>query len=178
MELAKRDNRSRSFKLAYCAIHTLAIAVMGVLWAYAHKLRQRPSAVAQMIESNPALTRIKDPQNFFKHGNTGRKKRVSRVAHFPEITDLILADNVSTFNRLFMISNPLMETFLLRYALSFPESGIKLKALEMKLVGSGHDLSALAKLNRKAFYELVIPYSLENLRGIASGRAHSTDPPP
>jgi hypothetical protein len=148
------------------SLHTLTIAVQGILWAYAHDSRQQPSRVAQAIESDPKHSRLKDSHNFFKHGSVGRKEKGKRkaVSHFPSLTDLFLADNVTTFNRLFMKSSPLMDMFVLRYSLTFPESGISVKTLEMKLIGSGHDLKTLASLNRKDFYELVGPYAIENLK--------------
>ena len=160
------------------AIHTLAVAVQGVLWAYAHDSQQRPSGVAQRIENLPPeqRARLRDPQNFFKHGNVGRKEKAKRkaVSHLPDLTDFFLGDNVCTFNRLFKLSSGLLDTFLLRYSLSFPKSGISLKTLEMKLVSSGHDLKAVAGLNRKGFYEFVSPYAVANLR--EQKAAHSGEP--
>lgn len=153
------------------AIHTLAVAVQGILWAYAHDSRQRPSRVTQRIEklrkSRPdQRARLINSQNFFKHGNVGRKEKGERkaVSHLPDLTDLFLADDICTFNRLFMRSSALMDTFLLLYSLYFTKSGINLKTLEIKLVSSGHDLEAVAALNRKDFYEFVSPYAVVNLR--------------
>ncbi len=130
------------------SIHTLAFAVQGILWAYAHDSQQRPSKVTQTIEKLPPDQR--------------------------DLTDFFLADNVWTFNRLFMRSSRLMDTFLRRYSFSFPKSGISLKTLEMKLVSSGHDLKAVAGLNRKGFYELVSTYAVANLR--EQRAAHSASP--
>src|SRR5436309_141643 len=112
------------------AIHTLAIAVQGILWTYAHDSRQRPSQIAQGMKKHSVL---KDTHNFFKHGNTGRneKPKPESVAHLLDFTDLILADDASTFGRLFSRTTPLLETYLLRYSLSFPESKISLKTLEI-----------------------------------------------
>lgn len=122
--------------------------------------------MAQAIESDPKHSKLKDPQNFFKHGNVGRKEKAKReaVSHLPSLTDFFLADNATTFNRLFMMSSPLMDMFIFRYSLTFPESGISLKTLEMKLVGGGHDLETLADINRIDFYELVASYAIANLR--------------
>lgn len=151
------------------AIHTLAVAVQGILWAYAHDSRQRPSILRQKIENLPAdqYANIVDSQNFFKHGGTGRSEEKGKrkaVSHLPDLTDLFLADNVCTFNRLFLISSPLMDMFRLRYSLSFPKSKINIETLEMKLVSSGHTLEAVAALDRKTFYEFVSPYAVVNLR--------------
>ncbi|HMG04110.1 MAG TPA: hypothetical protein VK581_01535 [Chthoniobacterales bacterium] len=150
------------------AIHTLTVAVQGILWAYAHDSRQRPSTLRQMIENMPPAqyAGIVDSQNFFKHGSTGRKEKGKRkaVSHLPDLSDFFLADNVCTFNRLFFISSPLLDMFRLRYSLSFPRSRINIETLEMKLVSSGHELEVVAALNRKAFYEFVAPYAVANLR--------------
>jgi hypothetical protein len=150
------------------AIHTLAVAVQGVLWAYAHDSRQQPSKLTQRIQKMPPdqRARLIDTQNFFKHGSVGRKEKAKRkaVSHLPDLTDFFLVDNVCTYNRLFMRSSGLMDTFLLRYSLSFPKSGISLKTLEMKLVSSSYDLKEVAGLNRKGFYEFVSPYAVANRR--------------
>lgn len=150
------------------AIHTLAVAVQGILWAYAHDSRQRPSAVRQKIEDFPTQERARfiDATNFFKHGNVGRKEKSKRkaVSHLPHLTDFFLADNVCTFNRLFLRTSPLLDMFRLRYSLSFPKSRINIETLEMKLVSRGHDLAAVAALNRKDFYDFVRPYAVVNRR--------------
>lgn len=162
------------------AIHTLGIAVQGILWAYAHDSRQRPSTVKQALEKMDPEQRapLIDPQNFFKHGNVGRKEKGKRkaVSHLPDATDLFLCDDVCTFGRLFGISSGYMDTFLLRYSLSFPKSGIRLHTLEMKLISSGFNIQTLAALDRKSFFDLVSPYAAANLREQAA--AHSADPPP
>ena len=150
------------------AIHTLAVAVQGVLWTYAHESRQRPSTLRQKIENLPAeqYANIVDSQNFLKHGGTGRKEEKGKrkaVSHLPGLTNFFLADNVCTFNRLFMRSSGLQDTFLLRYSLSFPATKIRLKTLEVKLISSGHALEAISALDRKTFYEFVNPYAVANL---------------
>jgi hypothetical protein len=150
------------------AIHTLAVAVQGVLWAYAHDSRQIPSTVRQRIEDMRPDQRkaFIDPQNFFKHGNVGRKEKGKRkaVSQLPSLTDFFLVDNVCVFNRLFSISSALLDTFLLRYSLSFPESRIRLETLEVKLVSGGHQIEAIAALDRKTFYDFVGPCAVVNLR--------------
>jgi hypothetical protein len=156
---------------AITAIHTLAVAVQGILWAYAHDSRQQPPKLAQTIEKMPPeqRARLRDPQNFFKHGNVGRKEKEKRkaVSHLPDLTDLFLVDDVCAYNRLFMRSSGLMDAFLFRYWLTFPESGIRIKTLEIKLIGLGANLETLRGLDRKTFYDFVTPYATENLRDSA-----------
>jgi hypothetical protein len=65
-----------------------------------------------------------------------------------------------------------MDLFLLRYSWSFPANGIRIKTLEMKLVSCGHDLKALAILNREEFYQIISPHAVDNLRE----QAHSVQP--
>lgn len=149
----------------HSAIHTLAVAVQGVLSTYAHKSRRRPPAVVQAMKRDPEkLSGLKDTQNFFKHGEFGKKEKPKSVAHLPDLTDMILADNACTFNRLFLRSSALIDMFLLRYGWSNPLSRVSIKTLEMKLVGNGYDLKALATLDRKTFYEVIGPYAVLNIR--------------
>lgn len=144
------------------------MAALGVLWAYSHDTRQRPSVVAQKIlkKGDPQRPQFIDAQNFFKHGNVGRKEQGKRkaVPYLPDLTDLVLADDICTFTRLFGISSGLMDTFLLHYSLANRRSGIRIETLEMKLVRCGHDLEALARLDRKSFYDLVSLNAVANLR--------------
>lgn len=160
------------------AIHTLTVAVQGVLWAYAHDSQQRPSTVKQKIEKMTPEQRASfvDARNFFEHGNVGRKEKEKRVAvaHSPDLTDFFLSDNVGTFNRLFRRSSPLMDTFRLHYSLSFPNSGMRHEALEMKLVSSGCDLKEVAALDRIGFYNFVLPYAVEYYRELRA--AHGIPP--
>ena len=163
------------------AIHTLALAVQGILWAYAHDSRQRPSPLTQRIEKLPPVERAKfrDAQNFFKHGSVGRLGKRKSVPHLPDMTDFFLADDVCTFNQLFGRSSGILYTFLFRYLLSFPKCGVRLKTLEMKLITSGSYLQAVAALDRIAFYQLVAPMAAANLREHfdASERVHLDGPP-
>lgn len=148
------------------AIHTLAVAVQGILWAYAHDSRQKPSAMAQQIYTNREHAKLKDPQNFFKHGNVGRKEKGRRkaVSHLPSLTDFFLADNIVTHNRLFKMTTPLMDMFLVRYGMRFPESGVSLETLAVKLLDAGYDSATLLGFDRKAFYELVAPHAIANIK--------------
>lgn len=127
----------------------------------------RPSLVAQHIESLPAdeKAKFRDSQNFFKHGNVGRKEKGKRkaVPYFPDLTDFFIADNIGTFNRLFGRSSAIMDTFLFWYSLSYHRSRIRLDTLAMKLIGSGYDVATLTSLDRKTFYEIVSPHADANL---------------
>jgi hypothetical protein len=151
------------------SIHTLAMAVEGILWEYAHDSRQQPSKLTQTVEKldAPERANIRDSQNFFKHGNTGRtteRGKRKAVPHLAHITDLFLADCCGTFTRLFMRSSALIDMYLFRYSLEHPKSGIVMKALQVKLIRSGYALDAVAKLDRNSFYEFVSPYAVATLR--------------
>jgi hypothetical protein len=150
------------------AIHTLAMAAQGVLWAYSHDARQRPSVVAQKIQAkgDPHRAQFVDALNFFKHGNVGRKEKGKRkaVGYLPDLTDLVLADDICTFNRLFMISSGLMDAFLLRFSLDNPRCGVRVETLEKKLFSEGYDLQTIARFDRKSFYDIVCPCAADNLR--------------
>jgi hypothetical protein len=78
------------------------------------------------------------------------------VSHSPDLTDMILADNIGTYGRLFGTSTPLMDLFLLRYSWSFPESRISLKTLEVELA-KRIKIEEATRLNRVRFLKVLLP---------------------
>jgi len=97
----------------------------------------------------------------------------------PALTDMILADNIGTFNRLFGISTPLMDLFLLRYGWSFPESKISLKTLEIEL-SKRIQIEEAKRLNRIRFLKVLLPLIVEIStpdRKAFERRFHSGSPP-
>lgn len=149
------------------SVHTLAVASQGVISAISRDSNQDPSMLMKAIKSQPADMQewLRNPQNFFKHGNyTGRGKQKG-VTHQADLTEVILADNAMTFNRLYQVSTPLLDMFLLRFSLTFPESQVSLKTLEIELTRRGFVLKSLAAVERKRFYDVlyrpVVEFSLE-----------------
>jgi hypothetical protein len=141
------------------AIHTLAVATLGVLSEVARQLRM--SSIPLMDEINDQET-LRNPQNFFKHGHYGdRKRKKKSVSHVQDFTDLILAECVGHFGRLFKSLTPILDLFLLRYSLVFPESKVSLKTLETKLIQRGFNLGKLARIDRRAFYYVLLPHIVE-----------------
>jgi len=123
-------------------------------------------------ELNSAL---RYPQNFYKHGHYGaREKKKYQVHQLPDFTEMILADNVSTYNRVFGLSTPLLDVFMFRFSLTFPESKVSLKTYEKKLVERGLNIAALARLSRKRFYDILVPLFVEFTA--ADRAAHSGNP--
>src|SRR5439155_13652745 len=116
-----------------------------------------PSPFLKALKRQPPKVQdwIRNPQNFFKHGHYGeRGKKRQTVPHLPDLTDMILADNIGTFGRLFGVSTPLMDLFLLRYSWSFPESKISLKTLEIEL-SKRIQIKEAARLSRIDFLKLL-----------------------
>jgi hypothetical protein len=145
------------------SVHTLAVAAQGVLTAIARDKDIEPSAFVQAVRKQPQKVQdwIRNPQNFFKHGHYGdRSKKPENVPHHPDLTSMILADNISTFNRLFGTSTPLMDLFLLRYGWLFQESKVSLKTLEIELA-KRIKIKEAAGLNRVQFLKVLLPLIVE-----------------
>ncbi len=163
------------------SVHTLAVAAQGVLTSIARDKGVELSAFVKAVNRQPPKVQdwIRSPQNFFKHGDyRGRGKRQT-VPHMPALTDMILADNIGTFNRLFGISTPLMDLFLLRYGWSFPESKISLKTLEIEL-SKRIPIEEAKRLNRIRFLKVLLPLIVEIStpdRKAFERRFHSGSPP-
>lgn len=140
------------------AIDTLAVAAQGTLHQVARELHKPPSQVATAMMKNEPLRRA---QNYFKHGTyTGKPKGRKHVANIGDMTELILADNVGTFNRLFGYSTPLLDIFLLWYSWVFPASKIRIVSLEVEL-RKRIKIDGLAGLPRTRFYQTLIPFLVE-----------------
>jgi hypothetical protein len=155
------------------SIHTLAVAAQGVLTSIAReeKIELSRFIKAMARQDDEVKDWIRNPQNFFKHGNyKGRGSRKS-VPYHPDLTDLILADNIGMFRQLFGTSTPLLDLFLLRYSWSFPASKISLKTLEVELT-KRIKIEEVARLNRADFLKVVLPLIIEIT---ASGRKAFTE---
>src|SRR5207247_2863277 len=82
------------------AVHTLTVAVQGVLTTLCRDIKIPISSLVQMIETQPKRIRegLRSPQNFFKHGYHKQKKRYKDVvAYSYEMTNLLLMDDVETY---------------------------------------------------------------------------------
>ena len=140
------------------AIHTLAVAAQGTLRQVAKETQQALSRVAEAMQKEEALRRA---QNYYKHGTyTGKPKGKKSVSNMGHMTDLILADNVGTFCRLFGYSTPLLDLFLLWYSWTVPESKVRLVSLEVELA-KRIKIEGLALLRPTRFYETLIRLLVE-----------------
>ena len=140
------------------SIHTLAVAAQGILTAVTRDKRAEPSNLAKGLRLQPERLQewLRNPQNFFKHGNYRGQKNKELVPHVPDMTELILADNAGTFHRLFGFSTPLLDLFLLRYSLSFPKSKVAMEATKVKIVQS-IKIEDAQRLGRSEFYDRILP---------------------
>lgn len=140
------------------AIHTLVSAVQGLLHQIARDTGQQPSrlAVRMSATKDKEAAILRRAQNFYKHGTyTGKSKHRRSVANIPDMTEMMLADNVGTYNRLFRRTSPLLELFLLRYSWSYPASKVRLKTLEVEL-GKRLDIEKVRQLRSTRFYQALI----------------------
>jgi hypothetical protein len=140
------------------SVHTLAAASQGVLTSIARDKKVVPSGIAKLMKKAPQV--IRNPQNFFKHGDYTGLPKQKTVSHSPDLTDMILADNIGTYRRLLRTSTPLMDLFLLRYSWSFPESKVSLKTLEIELV-KRIKIEEAARLSRLRFLKVLLPLIVE-----------------
>lgn len=84
--------------------HTLAVAARGILVAAQRDRKMPPSPFAEMMQGQPRSFKdwMANPQNFFKHGDyRGRKRHKEAVPHTPKLTELMIADSVGMFHRLY-----------------------------------------------------------------------------
>jgi hypothetical protein len=168
-----QDHRGVPYEPA--AIHTLASAVQGLLHQIARDTGQQPSRLAiRMSAKDKNAAILRRAQNFYKHGTyTGKSKQRRSVANIPDMTEMMLADNIGTYNRLFRRTTPLLELFLLRYSWSYPASKVRLKALEVELV-KRLDIEKVRPFGPSRFYQTLIEVVVEIAR---TGKLHSGSPP-
>jgi len=134
------------------SIHTLAAAALDCLHAIGTQ-RGNPSAVATWIETQPTRKkeRIKDAQNFFKHGFRDVNKQIN---YDPTHGETLLSDAAVTYGLIFGRCSPLMDAFQIRFAVSnsrdflqiFSDNGIDQSEVE-----------SLANLSRREFLEKMLP---------------------
>jgi hypothetical protein len=108
------------------SVHTLAIAAQGVLDALCRDMKiPRSKLVTGTNAKGAGFARaIRNPQNFFKHGEHDRNYRGKKdkdAIEFPyELIEAVLSDNVETYHRLFGAVSALMVCFALRFDFEHP----------------------------------------------------------
>ena len=133
------------------SIHTLAVAAQGVLMALSNDMGKPVSKVLDWINKQPKSfqSQLRNPQNFFKHGH--HKQPYKDVASYiPNLAEMTLIDNISTFQRLFDSLTPLMKVFAVRFSIKHPD------ILPLKL--KGFKIEDLARLTRSRFLKEVLPF--------------------
>jgi hypothetical protein len=154
------------------SIHTLAVAAQGVLNQMCKERRIRPSQINALIESRPPAFRkiMRTPQNFFKHGSDREQRLKGVVRHSPMLTELILLECLSMYQRLFGTLSSLMKLFAVRYSLFDP------RAFPSKIEVEGIEIEQLKRFTRREFLEKVLP-RLRVKVGDLSAMGHSGSPP-
>lgn len=146
------------------AIHTLTVAVQGVLTALCIDMKKPISKIVEHIASLSDREQqiMRSPQNFFKHGHHKQKHRDQDVVTYAhEMTDLFLLDNVETYHRLFGSSSALMVCYALKFSFEHP------KALPMEVtkerLARHTDVEVLRKLRKPEFIGKVLPILTKSL---------------
>ena len=135
------------------SIHTLVVAAQGVLNQMCTERGVMPSQINELIEKQTPAVRalFRMPQNFFKHGTSRIQKQKGAVRHAPMLTELVLIDCISMYQRLFETAIPLMLLFAFRYALFNP------KAFRMQMTPKGIKSEDLKRFSRPQFLKEVFP---------------------
>lgn len=143
----------------HSSVHTLAVAVQGLLTSVAGDKKQPPPRYVQAMRERPdsEQDKLRRPQNFFKHGDYKGRKENAPVLHIPESTEIIMADDAATFHRLFGFSTPLFDLYLLRYEFAFPQSKVSMGALKVKLA-ERIKIDEIKGLADREFFDVVLPH--------------------
>jgi hypothetical protein len=136
------------------SIHTLAIAVQGILNQMCKEKGVRASQLNELVESKPPAIRkrFRSAQNLFKHGHHEVRQWKKTTFLIPEFTELVLIDCLSMHQRLFDVLSPLMLLFALRYSLFNPG------AFPIKVDAKGVKIEDLRRLTRAEFLKEVFPH--------------------
>jgi hypothetical protein len=142
------------------SIHTLVTAARGVIDSIDQENGHK-SPVTAWLEAQPKSVRerIYAPQNFFKHGRLGTRKKIPAgsqevVVYPPEFSEMLLMDALASYQRLFNDLKPIMTLFTLRFRVMHPEAlakaanDIPLKDWENK---------NLSNLSKAEFLNQVLP---------------------
>jgi hypothetical protein len=135
------------------SIHTLAVAAQGVLSALSADMGKPLSKVLNWINEQPKSfqSQLRNPQNFFKHGHHKQPYR-DVVSFIPGLAEMILIDNISTYQGLFDSLTPLMKLFAIRFSIEHPD------ILPLKLTLKGFEIEDLARLTRSQFLKEILPF--------------------
>lgn len=141
------------------AIHTLAVAVQGILTALCRDMKVEKSRIVSWIESKPRRTQeeMRSPQNFFKHGYHKQKRNPEKdvVTYSEGMTEMFLIENVEAYHRLFDGASALMVAYAVWFSFKYPEAfpGKELKQTLAREI----DLNVLSKLRKPKFLNTVLP---------------------
>jgi hypothetical protein len=103
-------------------------------------------------QSQAERDRAKYAQNFFKHGSRDAKKT---IAFKPFYTEQLLLDAALCYEHLAGKMRPLMELYMLRFAISHPDfMSIDVREL---LQAKGLVFDKVAPLERREFKRLILP---------------------
>jgi hypothetical protein len=145
------------------SIHTLTIAAQGTLDAECRDRKVERSEVVTDIEKLSDTERriIRNPQNFFKHGDHDKhgkhkpKTKKDELPFPPGMPDAFIYDNVFTYQRLFGGVSQIMVCFTLRFA--FENSGHPAFKNVTDAIMNRFGLKQISELGRREFFRKVLP---------------------
>jgi hypothetical protein len=145
------------------SIHTLTMAAQGTLDAECRDRKVERSQVVLDIEKLSNLERkiIRNPQNFFKHGDHDRhghhkpKAKKDELPFPPNMPDAFIYDNVRTYSRLFGGVSQIMVCFALRFMFENPGPPAFKNAHNQILQRLG--LKQPSEIGRREFFRKVLP---------------------
>jgi hypothetical protein len=134
------------------SIHTLAVAANDCFNALS-KLSGKTSLSTEWLKSQSKRIqqRTTEAQNFFKHGLRHPNKRLQ---YMPFHSELLMFDSALSYEYLFKRMRPLMELFMLRFAISHPEVlSVDVGAL---VEATGFAIDEIAPLSRPEFFKKIL----------------------
>jgi hypothetical protein len=142
------------------SIHTLAAAAAGMLETIARDRRIQLRAnekTKQFLKTKPQWFQdyMRDPQNYFKHGNPKLKK-----GYHARHSEVIMMGAVAVCSELFGGVSPMMATFIAHLAIDDDKiSELLTEQMEAVLVRGG-EIEDFAALDRQSFFKKAFPLFL------------------
>jgi hypothetical protein len=136
------------------SIHTLAVAAHDCFDALGRRIG-KSSRWHELMAARPRKVQKQSAyaQNFFKHGFKDLKKQ---ARYMPFHGEVLLFDAAICHEAIFQKVTPLMEAFLLRFAMSFPEF-VTVDVGQLIKSKTGLVIDDIAPLNRSDFLKRVLP---------------------
>jgi hypothetical protein len=132
------------------SIHVLACAA----WRTMHDLGKDKGKAPKLAQMYPDLTPLLDAYDFFRHASSN----LNVVVHLPPVAnELILFDAINSFEQIFGGRSSLMKTFAAWFAVTNPLDSKRLEDSLHFFLPVGARADELRGLNRRRFFDRVLP---------------------